>query len=326
MNFTGRIIIVGGTGFVGQMVTSTLRRALPQNVQISAISRRPPVEKIECVDYFRTDIHASNDFLSLIDSVDSVIWIAANRDHFASYSIVEKTNVAPINAAITHLATIMRKPKFIYLSSLSAVDGWNYRSGPITDVSIACPTTPYGRSKLAAETLLRRSTLDTAILRLPFLYGPNYSKMAFLAWCRDVVMGHIQRYLRLPGRLSLLHTSDLADIILQLLVNQSHNEMNQSNIWTISDGLIYPIDFILGEVAVIFERPLPPRRIFLPEATAKAFGLGAMRYWRHAAFKSDFVCDPVNFHTAFPRQYISIRHGLKSAYGVMQNAMPTADE
>jgi len=63
--------------------------------------------------------------------------------------------------------------QFIFLSSLSV---YHLTNGAITINTPAAPKTHYGRSKLAAETMLAALADDTftvTILRTPMVYGPN---------------------------------------------------------------------------------------------------------------------------------------------------------
>ena len=74
--------------------------------------------------------------------------------------------------------------QFIFLSSISV---YGLKTGLITKDTLPAPNTHYGRSKLAAESLitpLADDTFKVAILRFPMVYGPgcpgNYSKLCKL--------------------------------------------------------------------------------------------------------------------------------------------------
>lgn len=69
-------------------------------------------------------------------------------------------NVEGTAALLAALARLPRPPRLVLISSFATED---------------TPSTPYSDSKLAAEQLLRDSTLDWVILRPSLIYGPSKS-------------------------------------------------------------------------------------------------------------------------------------------------------
>jgi uncharacterized protein YbjT (DUF2867 family) len=109
----------------------------------------------------------------------------------------EAANVAG-SLALVEAATAAGVPRFVLVSSLSAREP---------------QLSAYGASKERAERLVRASGLDWTIVRPPGVYGPwdvDYLEMFKLAQ-RGVVP------VPPPGRSSLIHVQDLADLLAALV-------------------------------------------------------------------------------------------------------------
>ena len=70
--------------------------------------------------------------------------------------------------------------KFIHFSSSSATGPNPVRDIPVNENSPCCPITPYGKSKLEGEKLIKELSkqynVPTIIIRPPLVYGPGVSK------------------------------------------------------------------------------------------------------------------------------------------------------
>lgn len=80
-----------------------------------------------------------------------------------------------------------RVPRMVLASSSSIYDG--RREGPVCEDAPPAPGSFYGRTKLAAELICRRSRLDTVVLRYFTVYGerqrPDMAFAAFIAAALD---------------------------------------------------------------------------------------------------------------------------------------------
>ena len=107
--------------------------------------------------------------------------------------------------------------QFVFLSSISV---YGITSGVITADTVPVPKTHYGRSKLAAESLLMQLVDDDfkiAILRPPMVYGPgspgNYSKLCRLA----NIMPFFPDY---PNKRSMISIGNLCAYIQDVIENE----------------------------------------------------------------------------------------------------------
>ena len=172
------ILVTGGTGFLGRSVLRGLVDHYPG--RIVSINRTPlaavgvdlPAPHVE----IRADLRDHDRWTGALDGVDHVFWMAALRDHGATAEQAREANVEPLRAA---LAALRHRPgfrRFVFASTISALDQPPHpgRPRPMTDDSPPHPRTPYGYSKLMSERLLAASEVPHTVLRLPFLYGPGF--------------------------------------------------------------------------------------------------------------------------------------------------------
>lgn len=186
------IAVTGGTGFVGK---ATLAALSSTGTQVRALARSVPAEQ-GAIEWVRGDLADRGALAALVDGAEAVIHVAGlttARDAAA----FEAANVAG-TLAVVSAATNAGVPRFVCVSSLAARE----------------PTlSAYGGSKERAERLVAASGLDWTIVRPPGVYGPwdrDYLEMFKLAR-RGVVP------VPPPGRSSLIHVQDLAELLVALL-------------------------------------------------------------------------------------------------------------
>lgn len=135
--------------------------------------------------------------------------------------------------------------KFIFLSSLSA-QGPASGSRPLTEEDPPHPVSPYGQSKLQAETFLRglSDELDVLIVRPSIVYGPRDTYM--LEFFRLIKKGFLP-IIREDQKLSLCYVADLVEALdLSLSARITSGE-----VVLVSDGEVYPLHYIADMVALI---------------------------------------------------------------------------
>ena len=186
-----KLAISGGTGFVGARLLDAARVG---GHQVRALTRhpQPPRDGITWIDG-ALDRPASLD--ALVEGADALIHVAGvvNAAHAAGF---EAGNVIGTGAmlAAAEKAGIAR---FVHVSSLAA-----------RKPSLSL----YGASKARSEALVAASSLSTAIVRPPAIYGPGDRELL------DMFKMAARGFVLLPpsGRLSLLHADDLARLLLAL--------------------------------------------------------------------------------------------------------------
>lgn len=185
------LAITGGTGFVGGHL---IRLAAEAGHEVRALARRapPPVAGVEWV---AGALDQAESLAALARGADAVIHVAGvvNAPDRAAFAA---GNIAGTSAMLM-AARAAGARRFVHVSSLAA------REPGLSD---------YGWSKAGAEAAVAASALDWAMVRPPAIYGPGDTEM--LELFRMAKRGVVP----LPpgGRLSLIHVSDLARLLLAL--------------------------------------------------------------------------------------------------------------
>jgi dihydroflavonol-4-reductase len=204
-----RALVTGATGFVGSHLVEALQNS---SVEITALarsaSRAADLAQRE-VRVVRGDLHDIAGLERAVRDQDVVYHVAgvvAARDE-ADFLRSNRDGTRNVLTA----AEREGKPRFVLVSSLAAA-GPAPRGAPLSGTEPPHPVTAYGRSKLAAEQVVRRSSLPWSIVRPPIVYGP-----------RDLEVLKVFRLARLglapvfgdgSQELSAVHAADLAQALL----------------------------------------------------------------------------------------------------------------
>jgi nucleoside-diphosphate-sugar epimerase len=163
------VFVTGGTGFVGAHLVEALRA---RGDAVTCLVRRPALaEQLHWGSDVRLVKGDLNDAVALrqgsagadtvyhvagkIAARDAVEFLATNRDGTANV----------LEAAVEN-----KVGRFVFVSSL-AVGGPTMPGHPIDEDRPPAPVTDYGRSKLAAEVLVRSTPMPWTIVRPPVVYG-----------------------------------------------------------------------------------------------------------------------------------------------------------
>src|SRR3989442_608223 len=165
------VFVTGGTGFVGAHLVKALRA---RGDTVTALVRRPALAEqlgwgggpeIRLVRGDLDDQNALRDGCTGAEVVFHVAgkivarsaaeFMATNRDGTAN--VLEAARDAGVR-------------RFVHISSL-AVAGPTTPGHPIDEAQPPAPITHYGRSKLAAELLVRAMPMEWTIVRPPVVYG-----------------------------------------------------------------------------------------------------------------------------------------------------------
>lgn len=187
-----RIVLTGGTGFVG---SATLDQLIGAGHAVRALVRRPQAER-ESVEWIAGDIGDRDAIGRLVDGAHAVIHCAGvvnapDRDTF------ERVNVQG-TATLVAACEAAGVPRFVHVSSLAAREP---------------KLSAYGTSKARGDRVVATSKLDWTVVRPPAIYGPGDMEMLelFRMAARGVML--------LPprGRMSVVHVEDLARLLVSLL-------------------------------------------------------------------------------------------------------------
>lgn len=187
-----RLAITGATGFVGGRL---LRDAVAAGHEVRALTRREQTA-MDKVTWIPGTLADRTGLSELTRDSDAIIHVAGaisaeDREGFAAVNVAGTLN-------LLRSAEETGAKRFIHVSSLAA------REPQVSD---------YGWSKAEAEREVQSSLLDWTIVRPPAVYGPGDRETLELFRMAN------RRVVVLPprGRLSIIHVSDLARLLLACL-------------------------------------------------------------------------------------------------------------
>ncbi|HWI94899.1 MAG TPA: NAD-dependent epimerase/dehydratase family protein [Solirubrobacterales bacterium] len=184
----GHLVVTGAAGFIGSHLSRRLRAEGLRVVGIDSLASPTPASLIERrleelgrdpgFDLVELDLNETSPE-SLLKNADAIFHLAGRpgvRD--SNERLLWRHNVAATRALLE--AAERGGVTDLVFASSSSIYGRGGERRPCHEDDRPEPISAYGRSKLAAESLLRRSSLNTRVLRLFTVYGPQQrSDMAF---------------------------------------------------------------------------------------------------------------------------------------------------
>jgi nucleoside-diphosphate-sugar epimerase len=204
-----KAFVTGGTGFVGTHLVQALRA---RGDAVTCLVRSPERTRNLAWEDVRTipgDLDSPEALRQGCAGADVVYHVAGSisarnrREFFA----VNRDGTARVLAA----ATAQPPGRFVYVSTL-AVGGPTVPGRPIDETRAPEPVTGYGRSKLAAEELVRGVAFPWTIVRPPVVYGERdretlkIFRLARLGWGAVIGDG--------TQELSVVYAGDLAAALI----------------------------------------------------------------------------------------------------------------
>ena len=302
-----RILVTGGTGFVGRAL---LTRLIAQGQEIRAATRIAGA--IEGVQYSPiVDIGPTTDWSRALEGISFVVHLAARAhqlDDAANDSLERHRNIntsGTVRLAQQALQAGVRR--FIYLSTAKIYGEFSTR--PFGESDVPNPRGAYALSKLEAEEALvqigTNSRMEIVILRPPLIYGPGVAANFLL------LMQHVAQERWLPlgsirNERSLVGLNNLLDAIRLCIThpNAAGERFNVCDARPLSTPqLVEELAYALGVKARLVDVPAP-----LLRAAAVATG-------RQAAadrLMSSFTVDSSRLHEKLGWEPRSMREELES--------------
>lgn len=220
---TGRVLVTGASGFIGQRLVGALAK---HGWQVRAAARDPAsiatTSQVECAAM--PDLSRSADWAGLLDGVSHIVHLAGIAH---APGALPDAVYARINAeAVGELARAANGTveRLVFMSSVRAQAGLA-SDHPISERDAPAPTDAYGQTKLEAERLLAQSGVPFTVLRPAVVYGKavkgNIAALATLARTPMPLP-----FAGLGNRRSLLALDNLvAAVALVLDAKQAANEI-----------------------------------------------------------------------------------------------------
>jgi len=213
---TNKIIVIGGSGFLGSQIIKTFQNHGLNDIACGDINEN---ENINC-DFIKIDLLDYSNLSKNLSTYDLIINCTGQITD--PFNLCFKLNSDGINNLIKSLNS---KKHLIHISTVSVYGSGNY----CDEDSILNPETNYAVAKAFAEKKIIEQCDEKlfTILRLSNLYGTNQRKgiSAYLinSYLTDKVLSFNNN-----GKLirSYMHVSDCAKIIYQIAKKKLHGVYN----------------------------------------------------------------------------------------------------
>jgi len=183
-NHDDQLLVVGGTGFIGQHV---VKKALTQGFSTTVLSKNDcnAIDKLEGVTYLSADISNKMSLLLKLESkaFDYVINLGGYIDH-ANYSNGGSEVFDVHFNGVRNLIDCLNKSKIKGFIQIGSSDEYGNNSAPQIETQREAPISPYSYAKVASthflQTLYRTEMFPAVILRPFLVYGPGQSEERFI--------------------------------------------------------------------------------------------------------------------------------------------------
>jgi dihydroflavonol-4-reductase len=207
-----RALVTVATCFVGSHLVDALQTS---SIQVTALARSAAKATALAQRGIRVvsgDLHDIAGLERAVEDQDVVFHVAgvvAARDEAEFFRSNRDGTLNLVTAAERQ-----GRLRLVLVSSLAAA-GPASRGAPLLGTEPPHPVTAYGRSKLAAEEVVRSSSLDWSIVRPPIVYGPRDREV--LKIFRLARLGLAPVFGDGGQELSAVHALDLAEALIAVV-------------------------------------------------------------------------------------------------------------
>ena len=204
-----KALVTGATGFVGSHLAEALRRRGDEVTVLARSARKAEALQPLGVRVVSGDLRDTAALARAAEGQDEIYHVAgvvAARNE-AEFLAANRDGTANVVAA----AAGAGRPRLVLVSSMAA-GGPSPPDQPLRGEEPPAPVTAYGRSKLAAEQVVRASSLPWTIIRPPTVYGPRDHEV--LKVFQLVRFGIAPVFGNGTQQLSAVHGADLADALI----------------------------------------------------------------------------------------------------------------
>ena len=256
------VFVTGGTGFVGAHLVQALRA---RGDRVTGLVRSPAKAQAlgwTDVRVIRGDLDDTRALAEGCADAD-VVYHAAGRITARNAGEFMAANRDGTRNLRDAAAAAPRRPRLVLVSS-QAAGGPNPRGAPADESQAAHPVTDYGRSKLAAEEVVRAGAGPWAIVRPPVVYGERDTETLKLFRLARAGLGAV--FGDGQQELSVIYAGDLAQALIAAgthpaaagrLYYACHPAIHTSR------SLVLAIGRATGKVPAVITVPDPVARGFL---------------------------------------------------------------
>jgi len=258
-----RALVTGASGFLGYELVSQLRDSGAEVVAAVGpaqsefeLQRRKGLEGVARI--VACELRQDSPLAEVSEDWDTLF-------HLASYVRTEEDSVdVRVNDEGTR--RLLRQlpiagKRVVFTSTLAVAD--NAPGGRITQETVCTPRTMYGRTKLAAEAIVREACRGRGathtIVRLPTLYGPGYRTGGMFDQIPNrLLAGDPLARLAWPGKMSLLAVEDCARLLHRAALHEASRDRTFLSSSTENPATWQIVEEIAADLKLAYRKiPLP---------------------------------------------------------------------
>jgi UDP-glucose 4-epimerase len=293
-----RVLITGGAGFIGSVITAYLIDNGYEVVVVDDLSTGHSDSIDTRASFIQASIHDKSAIIEALNGVETVIHCAAKslvEESVANPELYDQVNTA--GTAVLLEAMAEAKVFNIIFSSTAAVYG-DSKVQPIAESSVINPVNPYGQSKVKAENLISNFCKEgfSAITFRYFNVAGSYQSKSGRRFVEDhknethLIPKIMKNYLKNPGQFKVeiygdswptadgscvrdyLHVEDLAHAHLLAL---KALDKGVNKVFNLGSGVGYSVLEVIAEIEKVIGARLE-RIIAKPRAGDPAVLLAAV--------------------------------------------------
>ena len=245
---TPRLLVVGGSGFIGRHVAAF---GVRKGWRVTSLSIGPHAapELEPGVTYLSADLRNSHSLSEILNSpFEYIVNLAGYVDHTPFKEGGRRLIDSHFNGLVNLLQCLNRKAikRFVQIGSS---DEYGNAPAPQHESLRECPGSPYALAKLACthflQMLSREEGFPVVILRLFLIYGPGQNKQRFLPQVIEGCLGN-RSFPVSEGRQlrDFCYINDLVDAIYKCFENSEIN----GHVINIASGIPIEIRHIVHEI------------------------------------------------------------------------------
>jgi nucleoside-diphosphate-sugar epimerase len=271
MKSGSRVSITGATGFLGWHLAEAFRdRGWLVRALVRPGSTKPVPERVERVEAPLGATRPATDALIAACAGSGLIVHGAALVRAGSLEAFDQTNVHGTRAVVE--AANSAGAPLLFISSQAAA-GPGTPEHPTREDAEPRPLTPYGRSKLAAEAIVRsEARVPWTILRPSAIYGPR--DRGFLPLFRLARRGWFLQLTRPHASFTFVHVHD---VVRAVLLAAEQQEAERASLF-VGHETPHRAEELLQYVADAVGRPYRARVV--PAAVLGALALGGDLWWK----------------------------------------------
>lgn len=244
-----KILIAGGTGFIGYHLTKKLKK----NYLITILSSHKVKanRKVENVKYIICDVTFKNKLQKILKKkkFDHVI----NLSGYVNHSNKKKTFLSHYNGCKNLANVFLKKPLKSFIQFGSGLE-YGRKKSPHQENNNCFPVSNYGKAKLLSTKYIMKKLSKYIILRLYQVYGPHQKKNRLIPMIIESCLKNKSFACTEGSQLrDFLFVEDLNDLILKIL----KKDKIKSGIYNVGSSVPIKVKDVINQIINIIRKGKP---------------------------------------------------------------------